>query len=188
MQTSLGTLSTRQPRTHDRRDGQHYMRAILPPYICHTMEILVMVEALYPDCVSTSRMEEALQTIVGERFTSMSPAVVTMIIERWQHAFGEWSVRTITKRYVRVWADGIYTKVCTTNDRPCMLVIIGCDERGQKELLVLDDGTLGFWEAINNVFPDTWHQGYTVHALCNVMDKLPKKLQETEDWTYIRND
>ena len=156
-------------------------------------------------------MEEVLRSIVGDRFASMSPAVVTGIIERWQGMYADWSERQITKRYAYLWVDGIYTKVRTTkptDDRPCMLVIIGCDERGEKELLAvvdgereselswtavltdlkrrgltapslaIGDGALGFRAAINKVFPATKHQGCTIHALRNALDKLPKKLQE----------
>lgn len=208
IQTSIGTLSVRQPRVNDRREGYHFTSAILPSYVRRTMQIDAMVATLYLHGVSTNRMEEALRSIVGERFDSMSPAVVTKIIERWQEMYREWSERMLTKRYVYVWVDGIYTKVRTTNDRPCMLVIIGCDEHGEKELLAvvdgereselswtavltdlkhrgltapslaIGDGALGFWAAINKVFPATKHQGCTIHALRNALDKLPKKYQD----------
>lgn len=42
-------------------------------------------------------------------------------------------------RYVYVWADGIYSTV-RMDDRLCLLVIIGSDETGKKELLALSDG------------------------------------------------
>jgi len=208
VQTSVGTMNVRQPRVHDRREGHHFTSAILPPYVRRTMQIDAMVATLYLHGVSTTRMEEALRSIVGGNFESMSPSVVTKIIERWQRMYREWSERKLEKRYVYVWVDGIYAKVRTTNDRPCMLVMIGCDEHGQKELLAvvdgereselswtavlsdlkrrgltaprlaIGDGALGFWAAIDKVFPATNHQGCTIHALRNALDKVPKKLQE----------
>jgi transposase-like protein len=206
--TSIGTMHVRQPRVHDRRNGYHYTSALLPPYVRRTMQIDAMVATLYLHGVSTTRMEEVLRSIVGDHFESMSPAVVTGIIERWQTMYQEWSTRAITKRYVYLWVDGIYTKVRTTNDRPCMLVVIGCDEDGEKELLAvvdgereselswtavltdlkqrglrapslaIGDGALGFWNAVDKVYPSTKLQGCTVHALRNALDKLPKKLHE----------
>jgi len=208
IQTSIGTMHVRQPRVHDGRDGYHYTSAILPPYVRRTMNIDAIVATLYLHGVSTSRMEEVLQSIVGDGFASMSPAVVTGIIERWQGMYQEWSTRALTKRYIYVWVDGIYTRVRTTNDRPCMLVMIGCDEYGNKEILAvvdgereselswtavlldlkqrglhapslaIGDGALGFWNAVDKVYPSTKHQGCTVHALRNALDKLPKKLHE----------
>jgi putative transposase len=204
--TSIGTMVVRQPRVDDRRPGESFESVILPPYVRRTMEIEQLVPVLYLHGVSTGRMLEVLKSIAGDRFDSMSPATVTRIIESWQHEHNQWSKRRITKRYVYMWADGIYTKVRTTDDRPCMLVLIGCDEHGNKDLLAIydgereselswtvaltdlknrglqaprlaiGDGALGFWCAINKVYPKTAHQGCTIHALRNVLDKLPKKL------------
>jgi transposase-like protein len=169
------------------------------------MQIDAMVATLYLHGVSTTRILEVLRSIVGSLVESMSPAVVTRIIGRWQGMYREWSMRAMTKRYVYVWVDGIFTKVRTTNDRPCMLVVIGCDEDGEQELLAVVDGECeselswtavltdlkqrglrapslaigdrarGFWNAVDKVCPLTKLQGCTVHALRNTLDKLPKK-------------
>lgn len=209
VQTSMGTISVQQPRVDDRREGHRFTSAILPPYIRRTNNIDGMIATLYLHGVSTVRMEAALREMLGSSVTAVSPAVVTGIIEKWQSHYKAWSERPITKRYVYVWVDGIYTRVRTTNDKPCMLVVIGCDEHGNKETLaILDgefeseiswtallmdlkrrglqaprlaigDGALGFWAAVNKVFPNTVHQGCTIHATRNVLDKLPKKLHAT---------
>lgn len=208
IQTTVGTLHVRQPRVNDRRDGHQYDSVILPKFSRRTTSIDAMVASLYLNGVSTNRMSEVLKSMVGDNFGSMSPAVVSGIIERWQELYREWSKRPIEKRYVYVWVDGIYTNVRTTNDRPCMLVMIGCDEHGTKELLAvvdgereselswtavlldlkqrglvapslaIGDGALGFWAAVRKAFPATKHQGCTVHALRNALDKLPKKLHD----------
>jgi len=153
-------------------------------------------------------MQAALRSIVSEGFDAMSPAVVCSIIERWQELYTPWSQRSINERFVYIWVDGIYRRVRTTNDRPCMLVVIGCDEHGEKHMLGVVDGereselswtamltdlkrrglqaprlaigddAFGFWAAVVKVFALTKHQGCTVHALRNAIDKVPKKLQE----------
>ena len=43
--------------------------------------------------------------------------------------------------------------------------------------LATGDGALGFWTAIEQVWPATRHQRCTVHKTVNVMDKLPKSVQ-----------
>lgn len=43
--------------------------------------------------------------------------------------------------------------------------------------LAIGDGALGFWGAINEIFPKTSHQRCWVHKTCNVLDKLPKSKQ-----------
>jgi len=51
--------------------------------------------------------------------------------------------------------------------------------RGLKEApkLAVGDGALGFWSAIEEVFPATRHQRCWVHKTANVLDKMPRKVQ-----------
>ncbi|MAT68153.1 MAG: IS256 family transposase [Planctomycetaceae bacterium] len=43
--------------------------------------------------------------------------------------------------------------------------------------LAIGDGALGFWKALDQVFPSTREQRCWVHKTANVLDKLPKRLQ-----------
>jgi transposase-like protein len=43
--------------------------------------------------------------------------------------------------------------------------------------LATGDGSLGFWKALEAVFPTTRHQRCWVHKTVNVLDKLPKSVQ-----------
>jgi putative transposase len=91
--------------------------------------------------------------------------------------------------------------------RLCLLVVIGVREDGAKELLavedgyresteswasvmrdlkarganepklVIGDGALGTWAALREVFPRARRQACWVHAIANVLDALPKRLQ-----------
>jgi putative transposase len=45
--------------------------------------------------------------------------------------------------------------------------------------LATGDGGLGFWTALEAVFPTTRHQRCWVHKAANVLDKLPKSVQPT---------
>ena len=208
VQSTIGTITVRQPRIDDKREGKKFSSAILPPFIRRTMAIDAIIPLLYLHGVSTVRMHEALKGIIGDAVGSLSPAVVTRIMESWQQQYKQFTHRRINRRYVYVWVDGIYTRVRTSYERPCMLVLIGCDEQGNKELLAVSDGereselswiatltdlkqqglaaprlaigdgAMGFWAAISKVYPSTNHQGCTVHAMRNALDKVPKRMQE----------
>ncbi len=53
----------------------------------------------------------------------------------------EWQRRSLVgKRYVYIWADGIYFNIRGEDDRQCILVIIGVTDTGVKELLGLEPG------------------------------------------------
>jgi transposase-like protein len=43
--------------------------------------------------------------------------------------------------------------------------------------LALGDGALGFWSALDEVFPTTKRQRCWVHKTANILDKLPKSMQ-----------
>jgi len=42
--------------------------------------------------------------------------------------------------------------------------------------LAVGDGALGFWGALNQIYPETSHQRCWFHKMGNVLDKLPKSL------------
>ena len=43
--------------------------------------------------------------------------------------------------------------------------------------LAIGDGALGFWKALEEVFPATRHQRCWIHKAVNILNKLPKSLQ-----------
>ncbi len=53
-------------------------------------------------------------------------------------------------------------------------------KRGLKEnpKLAVADGALGFWAALAEEYPKTLHQRCWVHKTANILDKMPKKVQE----------
>jgi transposase-like protein len=58
-------------------------------------------------------------------------------------------------------------------------VLLGLKERGlnQGPEVAVGDGALGFWAALDEVFPKTRHQRCWVHKTANVLNYLPKSLQ-----------
>ena len=58
-------------------------------------------------------------------------------------------------------------------------LLLDLKERGLKTgpLLATGDGAMGFWAALNEVFPKTRHQRCWVHKMANVLNALPRSLQ-----------
>lgn len=58
-------------------------------------------------------------------------------------------------------------------------LLLDCKARGLTvdPKLATGDGALGFWKALDQVYPATREQRCTVHKTANVLDKLPKRLQ-----------
>jgi len=58
----------------------------------------------------------------------------------WQHEYETWKKRPLRGRYVYLYADGVYLKAGTERDKTAVLVVLGVDEQGHKELLAMDEG------------------------------------------------
>lgn len=110
-------------------------------------------------------------------------------------------------RWVYLWADGVYSGVRAEKSKLCALVIIGVNERGEKHFLAIEDGVrestqswrevllnlksrgltepklavgdgaMGFWAALDEVYPTTGQQRCWMHKTMNVLNCLPKLSQ-----------
>ncbi len=145
IQSGNGPIEVRQPRVNDRRiDEQgnrlHFTSQILPPYLRKTKAIEELVPWLYLKGISTSDFPEALACL-GHDGSGLSPATVVRMKEIWQGEYENFSRSLLEgKRYVYLWADGIYFNIRLTDDRPCVLVLMGALEDGTKELIAMVDG------------------------------------------------
>ena len=128
--------------------------------------------------------------------------------EVWQGEMERWQGHDLSaRRYVYLWADGIYFQPRLDEGKQCICVIIGADEIGRKELLAITDGyresaqswrvlldlkrrglviapelaigdgALGFWKALREIYGETREQRCWVHKTANVLNKLPKPVQ-----------
>jgi transposase-like protein len=145
IQSGNGSIQVHQPRVNDQRVDEQgnrfrFTSKILPPYLRKTEGIEELVPWLYLKGISTSDFPEALSCL-GHDGSGLSPASVVRMKEIWQGQYENFSRRSLAgKRYVYVWADGIYFNIRLTDDRPCVLVLMGAREDGTKELIAMIDG------------------------------------------------
>jgi putative transposase len=142
--TALGPLEVAQPRVRDRRpvdEAEPFTSKILPPYLRRTKSIEQLIPWLYLRGISTGDMQEALVGLLGPGCPGLSATTVTRLKGVWEGEYKEWNQRSLDgKKYVYVWADGIYFNVRLEDDRTCILVLIGATADGQKELIAVVDG------------------------------------------------
>ena len=107
-------------------------------------------------------------------------------------------------RWVYIWADGVYSGLRAEQAKLCALVVMGVNERGEKHFLAIEDGVrestqswrevllklksrgmsppklavgdgaMGFWAALDEVYPETGQQRCWMHKTMNVLNCLPK--------------
>jgi transposase-like protein len=145
IQSGNGPIEVRQPRVNDKRVDEvgnrfHFTSQILPPYLRKSKAIEELVPWLYLKGISTSDFPEALACL-GHDGSGLSATSVVRMKEIWQGQYEDFSRRSLEgKRYVYLWADGIYFNIRLTDDRPCVLVLMGALEDGTKELIAMVDG------------------------------------------------
>jgi putative transposase len=212
--TGIGPIEVARAKIRDRGaagDGERirFSSAILPLWARRTRSLDALLPVLYLRGISTGDFQEALTALLGKDAPNLSPAVISRLTAEWQGEYERWQKRDLSaRRYVYVWADGVFLQARMEDHGECMLVLIGATPEGKKELigfqvgvrestqswreLLIDvkqrglqiapeiavgDGALGFWRALDEVFPGTRHQRCWVHKTVNVLDKVPLSVQ-----------
>jgi putative transposase len=213
IQTGIGPVPVKVPRARDRQPEEgsepiRYHSSLLPRYLRKTKSMEGLIPWLYLKGISTNDFSEALSALVGKDAPGLSAPTISRLKAIWKEDLEKWQKRDLThKRYVYIWADGVYCNV-RLEEKQCLLVIIGSTEDGKKELLALDsgfreselswtdilldlrrrglkvppelaigDGALGFWKALAKVYGKTRRQRCWVHKTANILNKLPKSMQ-----------
>jgi len=216
IQTGIGALDVRRPKVRDRAaapdgDKVRFTSGILPKWARRSRSLDALLPVLYLRGISTGDFQEALAALLGADAPNLSPGVISRLTGEWQHEYDRWQRRDLSaRRYVYIWADGVYLQARMEPQAECMLVILGATPEGKKEIvgfqvgiresaqswreLLVDikarglavppevavgDGAMGFWKALDEVFPGTRHQRCWVHKIANVLNKFPKSMQPT---------
>jgi putative transposase len=142
IQTGIGPVPIRRVRLRDRATGTAgharitFTSAILPRWARRTRSLDALIPVLYLRGISTGDFQEALAALLGADAPNLSPAAITRLTETWQADYERWQRRDLSaRRYVYVWADGIYLQARMEPQAECMLVVIGATPEGKKELV-----------------------------------------------------
>ena len=144
--------------------------------------------------------------LLDDSVQGLSSDTICRLKKEWEKEFTNWQRRKISKKYTYIWADGVYSQV-RMDDKLYLLVMIGADEFGNKEILAVEDGfreseqswtdvindlmargmqipelligdgALGLWKAASKIWPSTVSQRCWVHKTANVLSKVPKSVQ-----------
>ncbi len=142
--TGMGPLEVKQPRVDDRAlkgSSERFTSNILPRYLRRIPSIDNLIPALYLKGISTNDFPSALAAILGQGASGLSPANIVRLKDCWEKDYLAWKSRDLShKNYVYFWVDGIYFNVRLDDERSCILIIIGADKHGNKELVAVSDG------------------------------------------------
>jgi putative transposase len=217
IQTGIGGLEVRRPKVRDRAaevargERVRFTSHILPRWARRSRSLDALLPVLYLRGISTGDFQEALAALLGPDAPNLSPGVLSRLTAGWESEHERWRRRDLSaRRYVYIWADGVYLQARMEPEAECILVVIGATPEGKKELvgfevgtresaqswrellvelkarglaiapeIAVGDGALGFWKALDEVFPGTVHQRCWVHKAANILGKMPKPMAPT---------
>jgi len=141
IQSGIGDIEIKIPRTRDRGgSGIQFSSSLIPPYLKRTQSMEELLPVLYLKGISTGDFQEALEALVGPKAKGLSASTICHLKKQWEEEHEAWCRRDLTKkRYVYFWVDGVYLNA-RMDDRQCLLVIVGADEFGRKELVAVEAG------------------------------------------------
>ena len=142
-------------------------------------------------------LQEALEALLGKDASGLSAQVIGRLKAEWEAEHERWRRRDLSATCLHV---GRWHLSPVEDEKQC----VGATPEGRKELvgfqagvresaqswrellaclrrgltigpeLAIGDGALGFWKALEEIFPDTRRQRCWVHKTANVLNKLAK--------------
>jgi putative transposase len=141
VQTGIGPVAVQRVRLRDRGAGEtgeriQFTSVILPRWARRTPSLDALLPILYLRGVSMGDFQEALGALLGKDAPNLSPSVIARLRGEWEADYDRWQRRDLSaRRYVYIWADGVYLQARMEPQAECMLVLIGATPEGKKELL-----------------------------------------------------
>ena len=175
--TGIGPVGVRQPRVRDRgapaeaTERIRFTSTILPPYARRSKSLDVLLPILYLKGISTGDFAEALVALLGKDAPGLSASTISRLKEAWTDDHNRWKRRDLSaRRYVYIWADGIYLQARLEDEKQCILVLIGATPEGRKELIGFTDGARESTQDWRELLLDLKRRGLTVAPKLAVAD------------------
>ena len=168
IQTGIGALDLRRPKVRDRAAGPadekvRFSSAILPKWARRSRSLDALLPVLYLRGISTGDFGEALSAILGTDAPNLSPSVISRLTGEWQQDYDRWQRRDLSaRRYVYIWADGVYLQARMEPQAECILVILGATPEGKKEIVGFQVGVRESAQSWRELLVDIKARGLSV--------------------------
>ncbi len=169
VQTGIGPVEVQRVKLRDRGESEtgaeriRFTSAILPRWARRTRSLDALLPVLYLRGVSMGDFQEALGALLGKEAPNLSPSVVARLRGEWEADYTRWQRRDLSaRRYVYIWADGVYLQARMEPQAECMLVLIGATPEGKKELLGFQVGVRESAQSWRELLVDLKARGLTI--------------------------
>lgn len=130
--TGVGPVPVKVPRVRDRGAGDEkitFTPSILPRYLRKAKSVEDLLLWLYQKGVSSGDFQEARTALLGRDAKGLSATTISRLKADWWEDYQVWQKRDLrTRRFLYIWADGVYFKPRMVEEKQCVLIIVGADE------------------------------------------------------------
>ena len=162
IETGIGSLDVRRPKVRDRADTAgadekaRFSSNILPKWARRPRSLDALLPVLYLRVISMGDFREALSALLGPDATNLSPGVISRLTAGWQKDYEAFLRRDTGGQ------EGTGRLSGRIAGKHAELARLLVDLKGRGLCvppdLAVGDGALGFWKALEEVFPQTAHQ------------------------------
>ena len=141
-----------------------FTSSILPRWARRSKSLDALLPVLYLRGISSGDFQEALTALLGTDAPNLSPGAISRLAAGWQEDYDRWQRRDLrARRYVYIWADGVYLQARMEPQAECMLVLLGATPEGKKELLGFQ---VGVRESTQSWKPSFWSTSRPAGSPC----------------------
>jgi putative transposase len=169
IQTGIGPVAVRRVKLRDRGAAEtgaariRFTSAILPRWARRTPSLDALLPTLYLRGVSMGDFQEAFTALLGHDAPNLSPSAIARLRGAWEADYTRWQRRDLSaRRYVYIWADGVYLQARMEPQAECMLVLIGATPEGKKELIGCQVGLRESAQSWRELLVDLKARGLTI--------------------------
>jgi transposase-like protein len=200
-----GTVTVERPRV--RGLEERFESRILPLFCRRTKEVGELLPQLYLHGLSQGDFELALRGLLGEGAPLSPSSIERLRAKWQDEYEEWGARSLSEEEVVYLWVDGIYVKAGLEKEKACLLVAVAGLRGGRKSVLaiesgyreskaswsgllrklrdrgmnvprlVIGDGHLGIWSALDEIFPGSEQARCWNHKVMNVLEALPLKLR-----------
>ena len=196
IQTGLGNVEVKIPKVRDKsKQGIKFNSLLIPPYLKRTDSIEELLPVLYLKGISTGDFSEVLKALLGSQAKGLSAGTISRLKQHWQEEHQSWSRRDLSlKHYVYIWADGVYFNIRGEEAKQCILVVIGVNDHGKKELIAIEEGYRESTQSWTELLEDIRQRGLSIApklaigdgalGFWNALSKVYPQTQHQRCWVH----
>ena len=165
----MAHVPVKVPRVRGLPEGLEFTSQHVRKYERQSPEQQRLLVQLYVEGLSSGDFEPVFRAFVDET-AGLSASSIGRLKEVWESEYNAWRTSPLKEWYPYIYAEGIYLRAGKEHEKTAMLVIIGVNVDGEKELLALEMGYRESIQSWRDVLNALRYRGMSKAPLLSISD------------------